>query len=208
MSTNDLAYVSVIERYSNTLAHKVNIHMGKDGIEFEKLKLGITIILINISKLIAVLMVAILMGVLPESILSIIVYSLLRRYSFGIHAPKDYICTIVTIVIHVGTGMLSSKLILNNFIVLSWFFVLTMLIYKYAPADTKKRPILGKDNRQALRRKSTLTIIAIAIIAIVSSNNLVKNILLLASLLQTITILPITYKLSGEGYKNYEKYEG
>ena len=87
--------------------------------------------------------------------------------------------------------------------ILAALAVLAFIIY--APADTVKRPLTNK--RKRIIRKIVASILAIiyAIIIILLPNDKISSLFLSGLLIETIFILPITYKIFKMPYANYKK---
>lgn len=200
---NDLSLMEVL---AEKIVFFINKRLNKEGLELQKIKLGVEILLINISKMIIILALATMLNLLKETILISILFAFIRSTSFGLHAKNSIVCTIVTSIMFIGGAYLSKYLILNNYNVIIIFAILNILLYKYAPADTENHPLLGEDFREKLRKKTVIKAMILMVIAIIAPNNF-KILITLAVLEQTLSILPITYKLLKRGYKNYEKYE-
>ena len=82
-----------------------------------------------------------------------------------------------------------------------------LLMLKYAPADTEKRPLINK-NKRIIYKVLTLVITFIyLVISLILKNQIIINALYLSTILETIQILPITYKLYGVRYNNYKNYK-
>jgi accessory gene regulator B len=81
-----------------------------------------------------------------------------------------------------------------------------LLIFKYAPADTEKRPIINKKRRKMYKVLSILLSGIFSILIVIFSESLVSNYLLLGLVFSTLMILPISYKLFDLPYDNYKRY--
>lgn len=198
--------LSLMEILAEKITIKINNKLNKQGLELQKMKLGVEILLINISKMTIIFTLAASLNLLKESIFMSIIFAFIRSTSFGIHAKKSIVCTIITSIMFIGAGALSNYLTVTNYNVIVIFTILNILLYKYAPADTENHPLLGEDFREKLRKKTVIKAMILMVLAIVVPNN-IKILIILAVLEQTLSILPITYKLLKRGYKNYEKYE-
>lgn len=172
-----------------------------------KMKLGIEIILINLSKLIVIFLVAAQVNLLKESLFMILVFASIRKSSFGLHAQNSIVCTITSLTIDVFGAFISYYITLNNFMVFIIFVFINICLYRYAPADTENHPLIGKKLRQNLRRQSVTVGIILMILTLIIQNPTVKAMIIIATGAQVISILPITYRILNRGYKNYEKYE-
>lgn len=199
--------VSLMERLAEVITNKINCHLNKDGIELQKMKLGLAILLINISKFIVIFIIAAIFNLLKEALLMTIVFASIRRNAFGLHAKNSFVCTLTSTIIFVFGSYLSYHLRFNNYTVFIIFAVINILLYKYAPADTENHPLLGKNLRKKRRKEAVITGLILMILALLIPNNVIKTLMSLAAGSAVMIILPITYKLLKRSYRNYERYE-
>lgn len=198
---------NVIDILAETITNKLNNKLNKEGLALIKMKLGIEILLINTSKILILLVVAAQCNLLKEAIFMSLVFGSIRRSAFGLHARSSVVCTLITLMVFVGGPYISQYVKLNNYQVFGIFTVLNLMLYKYAPADTEKHPILGKNLRKKLRKETVSMGIILMIITLIIQYPLVKSLIILAVSFEVISILPITYKTFNRGYRNYEQYE-
>ena len=78
---------------------------------------------------------------------------------------------------------------------------------KYAPADTEKRPLINKKKRIIYKVLTLVITFIYLVISLILKNQTIINALYLSTILETIQILPITYKLYGVRYNNYKNYK-
>lgn len=199
---------SIMEKISAMVTTRINRQLNKEGIELKKMQYGIEVLLINISKFIIIFSLAYIFGLLKEAIFMSLIFGSLRKHAFGIHAENSVMCTSSTSLIFIGGAYISPYIQLNNYMVIVIFAILNLLIYRYAPADTEKHPILGVKLRAKLRKKAVITGFILMIITLISPSYSIKSIITIAAAAEVITILPITYKILNRRYKNYEKFEG
>ena len=81
----------------------------------------------------------------------------------------------------------------------------TIMITRYAPADTENIPILRKKERRQKKILSYIFLFVGLITATIITNNKISNILIFGNLAQSIMITPIAYKLTKNKY-GYEVY--
>ena len=84
--------------------------------------------------------------------------------------------------------------------------IMTILIFTYAPADTKKRPIINKKKRLRMKLISTIIAIIYTSICLFIKSNFILNTLMFSLVLEAGMILPITYKVFRLPYNNYINY--
>lgn len=83
------------------------------------------------------------------------------------------------------------------------------MIKLYAPADTEAVPILRKKERRIKKLLSYITMTLNLLIAFFIKNQVISNLLIFGTLIQTITITRFIYKLTNNkyGYEEYMKNE-
>ena len=171
------------------------------------MRLGLEIVLLNVSKFFVVFTIAAYLNLFKEALLMIIAFGCIRKSAFGLHAKSSIVCTINTVGMFVGGAYISQYIKINNYVVLSVFLILNLLIYKYAPADTENHPLIGKKLRERLRKQTVVTGIFLMFIALIVPGPSTKMLVTLSVSFAVIKILPITYKILNRGYNNYEKFE-
>lgn len=172
-----------------------------------KVKYGLEIILINAMKFIAVYGVALLLGILWQTITVHLAYLMIRRYSFGLHATKSWVCTVVSVSMFDLIPYFAKGLLLNNWIVLGVFIFVLLNVFFFAPADTESLPLIGKDNRKKLKRKAMVCTLLLTGIALLVPIAEMKVLIMLGALYQVVSINPLVYKILNRRYHNYESYE-
>ncbi|WP_455822600.1 accessory gene regulator B family protein [Clostridium butyricum] len=199
--------ISFMERLAETIVNNMNSYLHKEGLEIQKMKLGMEILLINISKLIIIFLVAAAFHLLGRTIFILLIFTIIRRNTFGLRAKNSFICTLVSLLIFVFGSYLSYYLKFNNYMVFILFTIINILLYKYAPADTENHPLFSADLRNKLKKDSVITGIILMIFTLLIPNNAIKTLVSLAAISAVTLILPITYNLLKRSYKNYENYE-
>ena len=191
------------------LTLSLNVYAKKEGLEYEKLKLGIEIFIINISKIFLMILVASSVGTIKGTFTIFFAFGMLRTYSFGLHANTSLKCTIVSLIIFVFTPYiihLQELYVTNSLICIAFIFII-FLLYKYAPADTEARPILGTENRRRLKNNSLTIALFIFTLCFLIQDAEIKTLLFFGMVFQTVSILPITYKILKRRLNNYENFE-
>lgn len=207
MLNNQKYQMSLAERLAEELTTKLNRRLNKEGLELMKMKLGLEIFLINITKFTVVLVTAAAVNLFKETLFMILIFGSMRRSAFGLHAKNSIICTIITLTMFVLGAFVSNYIILNNYIIFVILFILNILLYRYAPADTENHPIIGEKLRRKLKKEAILTATALMLIALIVPSQIIKIMITLGVSFEVISILPITYKILNRRYKNYEKFE-
>ena len=192
----------VSERVAKVLMDKMDLKRT----DYLKIKLGIEVSLINLTKGIIVYGIAALLGSLVPTLITHISYVVLRRVAYGLHAEKFINCALLSVLLFALFPYSVRNFTISNGELIIFFLVSLFLIYRYAPADTEKNPLIGIEKRLKLRNKSLLAGVILMFIALIISNPTINIMVVLGVSLQVVSILPITYKLLKRGYNNYEKH--
>lgn len=204
---NKVVKFDIVNACSEAIVYKLNTHLNKNGLEYEKLKLGVNVIVLNVSKLAIILILSIYYNTFWETVVMIMANSFIRHNAFGLHAKNPTVCLISTTLMFVLPPILLKSAYLSNYMIVVIFLVFNILLYKYAPADTEKHPLLGVEFRRLLKTKTLINGILLMIVTLLTPFNNLKPLIVLSVLYVIVTILPMTYKILKRGYDNYEKYE-
>lgn len=177
-----------------------------DSVKLSEIKYGLESFYITISKTIIIFSIAYLLNLLNELIIFFIFYSILRTFAHGVHTKKSWQCWLLSFVIFLIIPYLSKTLYFRKDLVLILSTILLLFINKYSPADTEKKPIINKKKRLILKTITSCITISYIIAIIFTKNYFIINVLFFSILLETILVLPISYKILGVGYNNYKTY--
>ena len=175
--------------------------------QLEEIKYGLESIYLTLSKVIVILFISFLIGLFKEAILFLLIFNILRAFAFGLHASKSIYCWISSSISFLLIPYLSSnyEFPLLFYIIASIICFISFILY--APADTIKRPLINKKKRIIYKILSIIISIIYIVFIFITSNLLLKNLLTFALILETILILPITYKIFKLPYNNYKNYK-
>lgn len=171
-----------------------------------EIKYGLESIYILITKTIIILSVAFILGLFKEVVIFSLLYSLIRMPSFGLHATKSWICLVSSLSIFLIFPMIC------NFVIIPWFIksiigvINILFMFKNAPADTYKRPIINKQRRERYKFLSVMISAVMCLCSFFIKDNFISNALILSVFVQLFLISPFIYKLFGLPYNNYKKY--
>ena len=197
----------IIHTAAQGLAGRLNRCIGKEGLELQKMVMGMEILLINVSKLIAVYLLAFVMGIVVQAVILHVAYLVIKRYSFGLHSLSSTLCTVVSCCMFAVMPWLLRGAEIGNIVVFAVFALVIPCLYRYAPADTKARPLIGLKLRARLKRRAVACGVILMAVALIVPSYEVKFLLTLGAAYQCVSILPLTYKILKRSEKNYEKYE-
>ena len=193
---------------SVALTHKINQHVQREGKDLQKMLLGMQILLHNIPKMILIITVSYFLGILPQTLITWFSFAIIRSYASGLHANNGITCAIMSLIMFVAIPYSLQGIYIINAAALVLFFVIAMFgLYKYAPADTAARPIIGKNKRVRLKKRALAASIVLLVIALLFLNENHYVLVTTGVSYALICILPITYKLMKRSMNNYEQHE-
>lgn len=172
-------------------------------IQEEELRYGLEGIYLTFGKLLVIFPLAFLLGILKEFTLSLIFFNIIRYPAFGLHANKSSTCLISSIILLLGIPLLLTKITIALPIKFGICIFCLICFILYAPADTKKRPLTNKRKRLFRKIAACLLEVTYSILIIIFNSNEISTYLLSGLIMETILILPVTYKLYGMPYRNY-----
>lgn len=171
------------------------------------IKYGLESIYLLITKLIIIILLAYLLGLVKELIIFLLIYNIIRTFSFGLHATKSWICLLSSTLIFILIPLVCKYVFLNTYIKIIIGIIMIILFYKNAPADTKKRPIISKKRRYFFKITSTLICIIFIILSITIKDIFLSNCFIFSLIVQSFIISPTVYKIFGLSYNNYLSYQ-
>lgn len=186
----------------------IDLNTGFNFCELEKIHYGLEALYMNITKIVVIIFISVLLKTLFGTILFLFFFNNLRMFSFGIHAQKSSQCWMFSLLFFVGIPYVSYLIIIPHYlrVLLYWFCLVCFGLY--SPADTKNRPILNNEKRKRFKILTLIITTICFLLSFITNNNLCLNLMLFASLLETILILPVTYKLLAVPYANHLTYKG
>lgn len=184
--------------------------IGKECPEYTEdqmsvVKYGLESLYILITKMIVLTLIASVMGILKEFLIFLILFGVIRSTAFGLHANKSWECYISSFILLVLPAWICLQFEMNFWIQLILGTFAVGYIYKYAPSDTKNRPIVSKKRRRIYKIISTLTAL-IYVIASFYTSEFYANSLIVVLLIECIMISPRIYSFFHLPYANYRQY--
>ena len=155
------------------------------------------------SKVIIILALSIILGIFKEVVIFLALFNIIRSTAFGLHATKSYICLISSTLIFISIPYLCLYISINLYIKSLISILCILYIYKYAPSDTVKRPIVSKKRRFIYKSLSTIISIIYAFISLLIRNNFISNALLFSLIVECLMISPLVYTIFKLPYNNY-----
>jgi accessory gene regulator B len=186
----------------------VNRYSRKEGIELTKMALGTEIFLVNVIKLVIVYSLAALLGILIYTLSAHVAFAVVKRYSFGLHALNSTLCTLLSCVMFVAVPkfVLAFGFGLGHLPVAIIFVGIIVTLICFAPADTKARPLVGASLRKKMKIKAVCCGFLVFATAFIIPNETIKLLITLGAMYQSVSVMPLTYKILGRSVNNYERF--
>ena len=201
----------MIDKFCTFLVNKMRKEMPEiDDERAEVIVYGLQLIIGEIPKIFITFIIAYLLGVFKITILTLIALMPYRACSGGFHLKTHMGCIISTTLYYCGVAMLAKNISFAQnieYILALGIWIFGMIMVKlYAPADTENIPILRKSERKQKQILSYITLTLTIITAIIIKDQSISNMLLFGSLIQSIMITKLAYRLTGSKY-GYEVYQ-
>lgn len=175
--------------------------------DLDRVKYGLEVIYISITKMFVILLVSIIFRAFKETVLMIVFVNGLRTFAYGIHAKKSWHCYVSSIICFVLSPMLFKYIEISTIqkILISVICFISYVVF--APADTHKRPLINKRHRTKLKINTLIVCSIYIAIIFISKNTLINNMIILSMITEMFVINPIIYKIFDMPYNNYMTYQ-
>lgn len=192
----------------NGIMNNITKYYDYDNTKISEIKYGIESLYLTITKTIIIFIISFILNITKELMLLFVFYSLIRLTGFGVHAKKSWHCWVTSLITFVLIPLLIKYVTLNKEFIIISYTIFTLLLLEYAPADTEKRPLINKKRRIIYKVLTILLVISYHIYSLIQKDNItIINTLYFSILLETLLVLPCTYKLFGVKYNNYKNYK-
>lgn len=174
--------------------------------KIEEIMYGIEGIYLTITKSIIIFLCALILGIFKELLYLLIAFNFIRLFAFGMHANKSWICLIFSSSVFLIGAFLCKYITISKEVLCILYLLILIIMIKYAPSDTVKRPLIKKKKRTMYKVLSIIITVTYFIITLFIQNNLIINSMVMGLIIECILIIPITYKAFKMPYKNYVNY--
>ena len=201
----------MIEKLCNKLTSRIRKKMPEvDDERAEIINYGLQLVIGEIPKTFVLITIAYLLGVLKLTVLALLFIMPYKTFSGGVHLKTHIGCIIATTLFYTGNAVLSKHFVFNpvyiKYIAVALIWVFSMIMIRlYAPADTENVPILRKKDRDLKRILSYITMTLTLVVGLIVKNQVISNLLIFGTILQTISITRFMYKITNNKY-GYEEY--
>lgn len=163
----------MFKKITDSLTNLLNKNYNLDTKELAYFNFGLKVVIGVIIEVLIMLTIAYLFNIFWPVLIASISFLVIRPYGGGVHLPTYFSCMIVTLIIFLSIGFITSRvetnLISTLIIILSVSISGFILLNKYAPADTKTIPISDPEQRKVLKSKAKTILYAWTIISITAS---------------------------------------
>ena len=192
------------EHFLNVSLNYINSKLTFDDRKQKMIKYGLECIYTMITKSTAIIILSIIINTFYETLFLIIFYTFIRMFGFGIHATSNIKCWVVSISTYSILPLIIRYVGINQIVVISCEMIAFLGLLLWAPADTKKRPLIHKDKRL----KDKILVLSIAFIYIIYSLfylNIFSKAMMFGMLIELVCTCPLTYIIFNQPYNNYKK---
>ena len=202
----------MIEKFCNYIFSKMKKKMPEITYEQgEAILYGLQLLIGEAPKMILLFGISFIFGFGLEMLFAYFALIPYKTVSGGFHLHTHLGCLIGSTVIYYGNVIISKFLVLDSIekyvlVILSFVFGILM-ISMYAPADTENVPIISKKERRQKKILSYITLTLTLGVSLIIQNQVYSNILIIGSIIQSLSITRIAYKLTNNkyGHEIYEK---
>jgi len=157
-----MSYLPFSRKWARFLATNTGLSPEKEII----ITYGIEVVVINLGNILFTLLLGFILGVLPETAVSLATVALFRHTAGGAHSNSPWRCAIVTIILFPFLGLLAVFLSGLNHIFYGVITALAVLIalsviIVLAPVDTPAAPIISPVRRRRLKILSLTALILV-----------------------------------------------
>ena len=176
----------------------------------EAILYGLKLLMGEAPKMILLFAISFVLGFGLEMIFAYFSIMPYRTASGGFHLHTHLGCILGSIIFYYGNVILSRFLVLGvleKYILVALSLVFGILMVSmYAPADTENVPIISKKERKTKKILSYITLAITLGASLIIQNQVYSNILIIGSIIQSLSISRIAYKITNNKY-GHEVYK-
>ncbi|MDM0758855.1 accessory gene regulator AgrB [Clostridium perfringens] len=151
----------MIENISKLIAEKVSSELNYDNERKEIIQYGTYALIQTLISIISVFILGLVFNIALEALIFLFTASILRKYSGGAHSESSNVCTLLGIIISICIGFLikSSFFAKMNFELVVFIGIVIFvfgyfIVFKFAPVDTKNKPIKTEKKKKRMKKGS------------------------------------------------------
>ena len=177
-----------------------------DEEKLEEIAYGLEGLYLTCTKMLVILAVGFVLGIVKDILLLMIFYNIIRTTAFGMHAKKSIHCLIISSLFFIGGALLCKYVVIAPYVKISVAVVSLLLLIKYAPADTHKRPLINAKRRKIYKFLSVISGTVYLILIILFRDLSITNYICVGLLEAILMIHPLVYRMFQLPYSNYKNY--
>ena len=200
----------MIEKFCKIILNRMKKNMPEITAEQGEIILyGLQLIMGELPKMILLFGISFIFGFGLEMIFAYFAIMPYRAASGGFHLHTHLGCILGSAIFYYGNVMISRFLLLGSMqryilVALGLIFGILM-VSMYAPADTENVPIISKKERKTKKILSYITLTITLGVALIIPSQVYSNILIIGTIIQTLSITRLAYKLTRNKY-GYEEF--
>ena len=187
----------IITGIADSIARKSTKGFKPGSDDYEILRYGIAAFYYFIIKTVVLIVVSIVLNILPYTLTFMAVFGGLRMFARGLHHKSNAWCTVMGFINYIVGISISLHFSIGMPITIIIYLACFCLNVVYAPSPTENSPISEKE-RQPLKIKTLFAMSGLFIVLLAIGDNSFRNIILIATVIETLYILPVTYKIFRE----------
>ena len=201
----------MIDKFCEYLTNRIRKQTpNMDDEQAEIIMYGIQLIVGEIPKIFLMFIVGFALGLWWQTLLAFFLLLPYKTTSGGFHLKTHLGCFLCTNIVYCGNAILSTIFTfpsdLVRYIVIGVIYIFGIIMVSiYAPADTENLPILTKKERKVKKILSYVFLTINMIGAVIIPNTVIQNLIIFGTLVQTISITRLAYKITNNKY-GYELY--
>lgn len=176
--------------------------------ELDEIRYGLEGIYLTFTKAIFISVAAYFLGIFKEMIIMLLFFNILRTTAFGLHAKKSWMCWLSSSIIFLLLPYISRYIIIPFYLKIILGILAIILMFKYAPADTEKHPLVNLKKRKIWKIMSVIDCSLMVLASLIIKNETINTLIFFAIYIQILLINPFIYKLFNLSYDNYKTYLG
>lgn len=151
----------MLARVENMIAESL-IHENHTTIEKEKIRFGIQLIVNDLWKILMMYFIAIILNCFVATLITHLVFIVLRQVSFGFHFQNSFVCLAASILsLPVGLYIITNLNLNTSYFLLGSSILSTFLLLLLAPVGTSKRPVFNQNHRSYLRKQLFIRLVIV-----------------------------------------------
>ena len=174
--------------------------------KLEEISYGLEATYITFTKTIVIFAVAAIIGIVKDVLFVLLAYNIIRTTAFGMHAKKSWHCYLISGLLFIGTAIICRYCDISPYVKYLIGVISFIVLFRYAPADTYKRPLINAKKRKIYKIFSIIISFIYVIIIFTFEDKIISDYLFMGLLAATMMIHPFTYRVFQLPYNNYKTY--